>query len=222
MVNNVHPEVNNVHLDGEQRAPEVVNRTSAGRSEGEVVPSFPGEDERMSEERIPKPHLVTSGRTTEKRQPVKVDGQNATVKTGDTKPVTPAGSAKQVTPVQTPPAVTQKHDRLLSDHYWEMLGSPRPHADALAVRWPDAFAKLLKDYSYADLRAAIDWAFLTDAFWPKHLFRRSGDPVEYFRSKADAIIASWRSYATQQANANRKQVDAVPAKSSISKMFKIE
>jgi hypothetical protein len=92
----------------------------------------------------------------------------------------------------------------------KLLGSPRLHADALVFRWPDAFAKLLRDHCYADLQAAIEWAFLTDDLWPGHLFRRSGDPVEYFRSKAESIISAWRSYVQRQANANKKQVDAAP------------
>ena len=59
--------------------------------------------------------------------------------------------------------------------------------------WPRLFEQMLSRLTYGDLSAAIDWAFLKSDSWPQYLFRFKGDPVEYFVTKVDTIIAGWRS-----------------------------
>ena len=115
--------------------------------------------------------------------------------------------APAVAPVASGPATA------LAARYYEHLSHPVAHHAAKDEAWPQVFDNLLHKYTYDDLSAAIAWAFNIDTFWPQHLFRRSGNPVEYFQQKVDSIMSAWRGYARSQQNQS-KPVASVPVPSS--------
>jgi hypothetical protein len=114
-------------------------------------------------------------------------------------------------PAETPEAQ-------LPYRYLELLGHPPAHRDAAATVWPHLFREMLGRYSPADLSAAIEWAFLSSPFWPEHLFRRKGDPVEYFAEKVDTIVSGWRSQK-QKSNNTTTKPKLTPSQQAIADMF---
>jgi hypothetical protein len=119
--------------------------------------------------------------------------------------------------------ITNPHLAKLACRYHELLGHPPTQLKASAEVWPGLFQVILAEYSLDDLSAAIEWAFLEDQFWPRHLFRRKGDPVEYFVEKIDSIMTSWRMHKQKQTNLrNSPQTTALtPSQQKVANIFSI-
>jgi hypothetical protein len=115
---------------------------------------------------------------------------------------------------------------MLARQYFKLLGNPHVHREAVRLKWPALFRSLLNKYPLDVLSSAIQWAFDIDSFWPQHLHRLTGDPVEYFASKVDRILAGWRSQDAAQRNAARATVidkgSGSSKKPSWTKLFVIE
>jgi hypothetical protein len=103
-----------------------------------------------------------------------------------------------------PETIKDTPEAKLASRYLELLGLPPAHLEASATVWPGLFRRVLSEYPLDDLSAAIEWAFLEDQFWPQHLFRRKGDPVQYLVEKVDSIMTSWRMQQQKQRNSKNQ------------------
>jgi len=122
-----------------------------------------------------------------------------------------------------PETIKDTPEAKLASRYSELLGHPPAHKEAAVKVWPTLFGRLLSEHALEDLAAVIEWAFHEDQFWPQHLFRRKGDPVEYFVEKIDSIMTSWRMQQQNQKNFNRstQTTTLTPSQRKVADMFVI-
>jgi biotin operon repressor len=98
----------------------------------------------------------------------------------------------------------------LAEAFWGYQGKPVKWEQSLQS-WAANFDKILTQYSQPELAACLNWAFELDSFWPKHLVRSDKDPLVFFASKVDDLMARHRGYLKALKNHSTSQ------KSSLSK-----
>jgi len=126
-------------------------------------------------------------------------------------------SLTQGTPA-APPAAASASARLLAERYFELMGKRKKDADAYVSHWPGIFEGLLQEYSQQDLLAMMEWAVLTDKFWPKKLLY-SNDRAQYFAEHFTSIENAWlRATHDQRNRPNNHQAET--KSSGISYLFK--
>ncbi len=136
----------------------------------------------------------------------------------------PALMPTAMTAQPTPEPTGSADGRELALTYWTLLRRPPNQVRQRDQSWPSAFDRLLLDRDKADIAGAVRWAFEVSDFWPQHLFRRTGDPVEYLAARIDSILPQFYAWQRSQENVAKRttpKTAPVPV-STISKMFKIE
>jgi hypothetical protein len=122
-----------------------------------------------------------------------------------------------------PAPVPSSPERQLTQMYFNQLGKPKAYkkGDHIAA-WDARFRKLLTKHSHDDLIGVIEWAFTVSDFWPTRLFRRTGDPVEWFAEHLDQIMSQFIGERAAQKNAQKRAAPVTTPASSIASMFVYE
>ena len=116
----------------------------------------------------------------------------------------PAAAATAVAPHVAPAAATATAaGEALALRFFEYQGKPAKWQKALPG-WGVSFDRLLQQYSLADITECLNWAFNIDTFWPDKLIRADKDPLAYFVSKVDDLVAKWRGYRKSKTNSSAK------------------